>query len=246
MESDIRCDLTITGNGSSSGGVFRNVKIVGEAKIDSDLDCLAFKSTGTAVITGNMKSTSCHVVGEVRMKGNLETGEAKINGMMDIDGNVKTKEIKSRGETRIRGSVAGEDVHLEGLFAIKGNCEAESLHMKGVFTIEGLLNAGFVEMKTHSKCRIKEIGGEKIDIRRGTGSVLKRWLGAFYLPSDFFEGVLDADTIEGDDIYVEHTSAKTIRGTNVVIGPGCSIGHVEYANRFQKTDDSNVGSLMQV
>jgi hypothetical protein len=24
---------------------------------------------------------------------------------------------------------------------------------------------------------------------------------------------------------------------NVMIGPGCNIGHVEYANRFQKTDE---------
>jgi cytoskeletal protein CcmA (bactofilin family) len=118
--------------------------------------------------------------------------------------------------------------------------------MKGVFTVEGLLNAGSVEMKTHSKCRIKEIGGEKIDIRRGTGSVVKRLIGAFYLPSDFFEGVLYVDTIEGDDIYVEHTSAKTIRGTNVVIGPGCHIDHVEYTNRFLKSDDSNVGRNMHL
>jgi cytoskeletal protein CcmA (bactofilin family) len=246
MQGDIRYDLTITGNGSSSGGVFKNVKIVGDAKIDSDLDCLAFTCTGTAEITGNMKSTSCHIIGEVNLKGNLETGAAKINGVMDIDGNVKTKEMKSNGEILIRGGVAGEDVHLEGLFTIKGNCEAENLHMKGVFTIEGLLNAGSVELKTFSKCRIKEIGGEKIDIRRGTGSVLKRLLGTFYLPSDYFEGVLRVDTIEGDDIYVEHTSANAIRGTNVMIGPGCRIGRVEYANRFVKTEDSQVGSHTQV
>ncbi|GIM46589.1 hypothetical protein DNHGIG_21380 [Collibacillus ludicampi] len=246
MQSDIRYDLTITGNGSSFGGVFKNVKIVGDAKIDSDLDCLVFKSTGTTEITGNMKSTSCHIIGEMYLKGNLETGEAKITGTMDIEGNVKTKKMKSNGEIRIRGGLAGEDVNLEGLFTIKGNCEAENLHMKGVFTIDGLLNAGSVELKTHSECRIKEIGGEKIDIRRGTGSVWKRLLGTFYLPSDFFEGVLHVDTIEGDDIYVEHTMAKVIRGTNVMIGPGCSIGHVEYTNRFQKTDDSNIGNHTQV
>ena len=94
MQSEIRYDLKITGNGSSSGGVFKNVKIVGDAKIDSDLDCLAFSCTGTTEITGNMKSTSCYITGEVNLKGILETGEAKINGVMDIGGNVKTKEMK--------------------------------------------------------------------------------------------------------------------------------------------------------
>ncbi len=246
MNNAIRNDLTIMGNGSSSGGVFREVKIFGDAIIDGDLDSLGFRCTGTARITGNVKSTSSSIVGTVDLKGNLETGEAKITGKLDVDGNVKTKEMKSNGETRIRGGLAGEEVNLEGLFTIRGNCEAERLHMKGVFTIGGLLNAGTVEMKLYSKCQVKEIGGEKIEIRRGTGSVLKRWISFLYLPSDFYKGILQVDTIEGDDIYVEHTSAKVIRGTNVTVGPGCSIGCVEYANLFQKADDSTVSSHRQV
>jgi cytoskeletal protein CcmA (bactofilin family) len=246
MQSEVRHNLTITGNGSSSGGIFRNVKILGDAKVDGDLDCLAFKCTGSALITGNVKSTSCHINGEARLKGNLETGRAKILGVLDIDGSVKTNEMISTGETRIRGDLAGEDVTLEGHFSIKGNCEAENLEMKGVLTIGGLLNAGKVELKIYSKCEVKEIGGEKIDIRRGTSSIFKRLIGMFYLPSDFHQGMLQVDTIEGDDIYVEHTSAKAIRGTNVIIGPGCTIGHVEYTNQFQKTDDSVIGSHTQV
>ncbi len=240
MQNETRYDLTITGNGESGGGRFRNVKVLGDAKIAGDLDCLAFHCTGTANIAGSVKSGSCRITGTVDLQGDLETGKARVIGTLDIGGNVKTTEMTSTGETRIRGGLAGEHVELNGLFAIRGDCEAETLRMKGVFTIEGLVNAGTVSLHIHSQCRVKEIGGEKIEIRRGTDSLWKRWIGAFYLPSDFYAGVLQAETIEGDDIYVEHTSARVIRGTNVVIGPGCRVGHVEYADRFEQADDSIV------
>lgn len=246
MQNELRYDLKITGNGNSSGGIFRDVKIMGDASIDGDLDILAFKCTGTARIAGNVKSTSCSIVGTVIIRGNVETGEAKITGKLDVDGNIKAKAIRSNGETLIKGGVAGEDVHLEGSFTVKGNCEAEKMSMKGIFTIEGLLNAGTVVMNVHSKCRVKEIGGEKIEIRRGSGSVFKRLIGYFYLPSDFFEGTLHADTIEGDDIYIEHTAANVIRGTNVVVGPGCSIGYVEYTGAFKKENGSSVTRHAQI
>lgn len=246
MTDTVRNNLTITGNGSSTGGVYRDVKIMGDARIDGDLDSLGFKCTGTAQITGNLKSTSCTIMGTVDVKGNLDTGEAKITGTLQVDGNVKTQAMKTIGETHIRGSIAGEDVSLEGLFHIKNNCEAETLRMKGVYTIDGLLNAGMVELKVYSKCKVKEIGGEKIDIRRGTSSVFKKLVGLFYLPSDYFEGTLQVDTIEGDDIYVEHTSATVIRGNNVIIGPGCSIKTVEYTSSFHKAEDSAVSSHSQV
>ncbi|TVY08990.1 polymer-forming cytoskeletal protein [Paenibacillus cremeus] len=240
MQNTKRYDLSITGNGSSAGGAFRDVKIVGDANIDGDVDCLAFKCTGTTRITGHVKSTSCSIMGTVDLKGNLETGEAKITGTLDVDGDVKAQEMKSNGDTRIRGSVFGEDIKLEGLFKIGGNCEAESLQMKGVFRIKGLLNVGLVDLKLHSKCEVKEIGGEKIEIRRGNGFVLKRWISVFFLPSDFYEGTLMCDSIEGDDIYVEYTSAKVIRGSNITIGPGCHIGQVEYTGTFQQAEDTTV------
>jgi cytoskeletal protein CcmA (bactofilin family) len=203
MQNSARYDLTITGEGSSNGGMFRNVKITGDAEMEGDVDCLAFKSTGTSKVNGHLKSTSCGITGTVDLKGNLDTGEAKITGNLNVG-------------------------------------------MKGVFTVNGLLNAGLVDMNFYSKTRIKEIGGGKIELRRGSGFVLKRLVSLLFLPSDWYEGTLQTDTIEGDDIYVEYTTAKVIRGTNVTIGPGCHIEHVEYANLFQKSNDSIVNNHTQM
>ncbi|MCL6576409.1 hypothetical protein [Kyrpidia sp.] len=42
------------------------------------------------------------------------------------------------------------------------------------------------------------------------------------------------ETIEGDDIYLENTRARVVRGTRVQIGPGCQIGLLEYSEDFSK------------
>ena len=51
---------------------------------------------------------------------------------------------------------------------------------------------------------------------------------------------LISEVIEGDEIYVEYTKAKVVRGNKVVIGPGCDIQSVEYREDFKALKDGNV------
>jgi hypothetical protein len=48
--------------------------------------------------------------------------------------------------------------------------------------------------------------------------------------------------IEGDDIYLENTHAKVVRGNNIEIGPGCEIKLVEYKYSFKKDEMAEVGT----
>lgn len=238
---EMRHNLTVMGSGGSGGGLYKDVKVNGEAQFTGDIDCLAFRCNGTSKVYGLLKSTSCSINGTLDIDGNLDTGTARINGKMEIDGNIKAREIKSFGETNVSGGIAGEEVGLEGFFSVKGNIEAEELHIKGKFRIGGLVNAGSVNLALHSRCEVQEIGGERIRIDRAEGNVLKKLFGSFFLPSDFYEGTLAAETIEGDQIYVEHTTAQVIRGGIVIVGPGCHIGKIEYKERLE----NNAGSTVQ-
>ncbi len=47
------------------------------------------------------------------------------------------------------------------------------------------------------------------------------------------EAGFEAETIEGDDVYLEATHATAVRGRRVVIGPGCVIQEVEYSETLQ-------------
>jgi len=49
---------------------------------------------------------------------------------------------------------------------------------------------------------------------------------------------LPINLIEGDEIYLEYTTAKAVRGKNVTIGRGCNIELVEYVDNFNQHNDS--------
>ena len=62
----------------------------------------------------------------------------------------------------------------------------------------------------------------------------------------FFNVGLNAEIIEGDEIYLENTKAKVVRGNRVTIGPGCDIDFVEYQNHFQCEKGTKVGSYKKL
>ena len=68
---------------------------------------------------------------------------------------------------------------------------------------------------------------------------LARIVKSILFSLDLDNGLI-AESIEGDDIYLEETKAKAVRGNNIVIGEGCEIGLVEYKSKFEQTGNAKV------
>ena len=134
------------------------------------------------------------------------------------------------------GDYSGETVALQGFLRVKGDCAVERFGCEGGFEVSGLLNAGVVDVALGAPCTATEIGGESISVRYASWA-LKR-LVAKLLPSQSFR--LAAETIEGDDVRLENTTAKVVRGTNVTLGPGCDIELVEYSEAFERASGAKV------
>jgi len=141
---------------------------------------------------------------------------------LDIDGNVEAACIQNHGMLGVTGEVC-----------------SEKFNSSGGFEIGGLLNADRTQIVIYGPCSAKELGGEDIDIRVGSSSGLREFIGSFFsgwpLKTSF-----TTDIIEGDHIYLENTVAKVVRGHDVEIGRGCKIDVVEYKNTFQKDDDPTI------
>lgn len=211
-------DLKINGQSSSAGGNYNAVIINGEGRIEGDLDCIKLKINGQCDINGNVKAKSVEVYGSNSIKGNLEAERAKIHGTADVNGNL---------------SVNKAEIH--GSIDVDGDCNAEIFNIAGTFAIEGLLNAGELKLSLYGASRAREIGGEKITVKR-KGKYDLLGLKSRIMPSK----ELTVDTIEGDDIYLENTQAKVVRGNNIEIGPGCEIELVEYKNGFKQDENAEV------
>jgi cytoskeletal protein CcmA (bactofilin family) len=230
MEQKERRDFVVAGRANTSGGEFDRVSIHGDGHVDGDLVCTELKCHGKSHITGNVKASDVKVYGSTRIDGRVESEELQVRGHGEIGGHLSCRKMEAEGMLHVGGPLTAEEVTLKGHLNAKEDVEAESFSAKGAFTIDGLLNAGQVGVQLYGNCRVKEIGGEKIEVR-------KKGFSFWFKP---FSHHLEVETIEGDEIHLEYTRAKVVRGNRVTIGPGCEIGLVEYHDHFHRDDDAKV------
>lgn len=234
MNQDNRPDLVIHGSVHASGGVYREVNVQGFGKIKGDVECLDLHCAGHVSIDGDVQATRVKVEGNATVRGAMKVENMEVYGQVDVNGDVDFTHLRVDGSAKVHGNMSGEEIQLRGFLKSTGDCEAELFKAKGAFTIGGLLNAGRVEIDLHGGCEAREIGGEHIEVRKAGNSTLNK------LIKHIFNNTLSVDTVEGDEIYLEYTRAKVVRGNNIEIGPGCEIDLVEYTGEFRKDNDSLV------
>ncbi len=222
MERQSKSDLRINGLGSSSGGTFNYVQINGKGEISGDLNCSELQINGLGSVDGNVKATSVRIAGKSDIGGDLTGERIVIDGLVEIRGKVSAEHLENRGALRI-----------------SGDCGAESFKSTGGFTIGGLLNSEKIEIEVYASCTAREIGGESVDVRRGRGFGIKDFIDSI-LPGLTWKKGLSVETIEGDNIFIEDTTAKVVRGSDVRVGTGCSVESVEYKNTFVAAPDAIV------
>lgn len=242
MEEQTKRDLIISGKGSASGGTYNLVRINGYGVLTGDFECTDMKIHGSGNISGNLKAKFTQIAGKGKITGNVISELIHIQGHGDIGGNVNTKEIRFQGQGKVRGDLTAEVVRIEGGAAIVGDCSAEQFGARGNFTIGGLLNAGNIDIKLYGGSHAKEIGGEKIIIKRQKTFHLKKLLLSIFQ----INVGLVTEVIEGDEIYLEQTKAQIVRGKNVTIGAGCDIEHVEYTDNIEVSKAAKVNTQKKI
>ncbi len=229
--------LTVNGSALTSGGTFHKVTIRGDATINGDLSCDRCKVFGNADVSGNIEAKSFHIFGQANVRRNIQGGTIKLLGEMNLRGNAMVYDFHLRGAAHVDGDVTGGTIHGYGEMKVFRDCEADVFSVKGAVEIGGTLNAEQVELYLHfADSRIAEIGGKTIQVKRSKALSILHFLKRFAPDS----AKLKAETIEGDDIYLEHTNAKIVRGDRIIIGPGCNIDLVEYHTSFQQDEKATV------
>jgi len=195
-------DVTIMGESFLSGGSYGNIKIMGSAWVQEDMEAEKIRVFGTAEFR-RLKAGEIKVAGSARFEGPLNVGTLDITGSADTLASVKAQEIKVFGSL-----TAKEDVSAEKFLA------------KGTFELTSL-NANDVIIELAEPCRVGEIGAENVKV--GPISMFRLdFFGSNHRKS------LRADTIEADHIELSNTTARIVKGNRVIIGPGCQIETAEY------------------
>ncbi len=229
MESQKAGSLKISGSGTGSGGVYSEISISGSGKVTGDVEAEQIRVSGSGHFEGNVKADRFAGSGSFAVDGNLQAKECKCSGAGRIGGAVRVAELHVSGSMKIEGSVKGGEIHLSGGGRFGSDVEAERFRSSGSLNISGLLNADKVEIAFGDNCRVREIGGEQIIVTLGSCGFL-----------GFGRGILQTESIEGDEIYLEATHAGVVRGKRVTIGPGCRIDHVEYSESLKIDPEAEV------
>ncbi|SFT16806.1 hypothetical protein [Paenibacillus sp. BC26] len=217
MMTGTRRKVRITGTGSTSGGYYESIRVLGEGQVLGSIESESLHSMGNLSVSGDLKVGLYRQVGETNVRGDIYGAQMHVLGELDAAGSIRSKSMKVRGQ-----------------LAVRGECEAEYFDVRGGFQIHGLVSANVVEIRPWGPCHAKEIGGGRINVRRSKWGGMKQW---FSKPRSM---ELNSELIEGENIYLEHTTADVVRGTNVTIGPGCRIGLIEYRKSLKVSKGSVV------
>jgi len=216
--SDKRNDISIIGEGSSAGGVYGKVKVVGDSSFNDSLVCDQFKCTGTSVVNGSLESTDIKITGTLTLTERIVDHEGE-SGRHESSAHAKAEKMKVVGE-----------LHLPG------DCQAENFKLNGRFTVGGMLTAEHMTLRIMGPSEAREIGGSIISVKNGRGKLLE----GLFTSNASNPSILKANMIEGDNIELENTVAEVVRGDQIKIGPGCQIGTVEYRSSLQIHSQSEV------
>lgn len=234
-------DVRVSGAGTIATGTYRTVSVSGSAVLTGDIECVDFKVSGAAQGDGALRAESVTVHGTLSYRGDAEVAaHLRVSGTASFDA-LKASDANVSGTLAVT-SVSATTVKVQGLLNVSGDCEAERFTCQGAFSVDGLLNAGVVDITLGGKCVAREIGGEAVTVRTGVGA-LKLFVTSL-IPA--WELRLTAESIEGDDVRLEYTTARAVRGNTVVIGPGCEIELVEYTGEYSAASDAIVKTVRKV
>ncbi|HBU83384.1 MAG TPA: hypothetical protein DEF35_17340 [Paenibacillus sp.] len=239
-ERNLRNDLNVAGLSQTAGGEFHRVSIDGMAKVNGNLDCTSLNVNGTLKMHGALSAESATINGMCTLNGPLNSSRVRVDGLTTINGDLHSPELEVNGKCTVRGRVNGERIDIGGVIDIEGDVQCESLNVQGNIKISGFLNAGTVEIRLHTSSSAKEIGGERIDIRRKEQTGFWKSIGLGGIPS------FKTSLIEGDEIVLEDTEADIVRGNKVHIGRGCNVRVVEYSGELEVDPDAKVGSSQRI
>ncbi|MBN1858372.1 cell shape determination protein CcmA [Candidatus Bipolaricaulota bacterium] len=240
-ERDKRGSASISGAGTIGGGSYERVSISGSGKITGDLTADEIKISGSGKIQGLARVIRVSTSGSAVFEAGIVADEVRISGSARSHGTTEIKELKCSGVFKTDGSLKSEYIKISGSLTVDGDVSSEIYKTTGAFRIGGLLSADHIEINLAGRCEAREIGGERIEVRRGgwrqKGLILDGLISIFTGGSTSH---LRSELIEGDTIHLEDTEAEIVRGKHVFIGPGCNIKTVEYSEDLAVDEDAKV------
>lgn len=236
-------DFFFSGSGVLPGGNYGRLNFSGSGRLTGDVKCDSLRASGSIKCDGNIDCLGeVRSSGSVNCSGSVNAASFKTSGSVKIGGGFGGKSIHVSGSLTVETDIKADSIRTRGAVTAGGDCEAEKFFSAGKLRIGGLLNADAIEIHLDTaESTVSSIGCETIEVTRGNITGVMDNLGIKGLG-----GMLTTESIEGDTIRLENTTAKIVRGRDVYIGNGCNIDVIEYSNKCEVSGNSTIGDTKNV
>ena len=126
------------------------------------------------------------------------------------------------------------------------------------------MNCEEVNISLNGTSNFNEVGASSVNIKKEHGDYCKKFrmlekkhinfekvssnlisLGLLSIRK-YTESKLFANIIEADEISLENSEVKVVRGKNIKIGKGCYVESLEYSESIEIDEDSIVGEIKNI
>lgn len=239
-------NIEVSGSGRSEGLIrCKNFNCAGAFSGNSDIECEGkIESSGAFSNRGAIKTKEFESSGSAKNAGDFSAEIIEVSGSFKVEGNcVFAKEAEISGGCKIEGNLKTCRLEVDGGLKVSGDLDAEKAEICGGINCGGLINAEelYIDLSNVNDSKAESIGGSKITVEN---SGKNRIFGLFFGRKNGFLGV--SESIEGDEIDIEYTNAKTVSGRKVIIGDFCEIGLVQYSETVEISPKAKVGKCEKI
>ncbi len=191
-----------------------------------------------------MRRDVVSITGVGVFRGDVDADLVKCQGVGKADGVMTCRKLDVQGLFTAANRIRAEEAEIMGLLKSKSDFSAERINVKGALVIDGILNTGSLDIQFERFGRIKEVRAHSLNIRPLLHPIKNR--GAQFLDNllNTFTGQsFRMDVVEANEIYLENVQANVVRGENVIIGPNCTIGYLEYSKKARVHDSAKVDNM---
>lgn len=245
ISGDTECEILSIGGTAKVDGILnaRHTKVSGSATFLEDVNCDDFTVSGSSKVLGYYKSNNTKVSGSLSLDRSAVFGKLEVNGNVLIKEDAKIEVCEISGRLQVEESLQAEMIKLRGVLKVHRECNCDSFFGHGVVNIDGQLNVNDMHIEVEGLSKVKSIKAKKIIIEENsTFGVVKKFVNKLM----GYKNYLEVNEIEAENIYLENTSSKIVRGKNVTIGKGCEIGRIEYTGQLEMNDQASVSEYLKI
>ncbi|ERJ12992.1 polymer-forming cytoskeletal protein [Haloplasma contractile] len=231
-------NLNVFAGATITGGEYDKIRVFGAAEINGDLKANKMTVYGATEINGKCEVDEMNIMGACDFKDLVKVRQLSIKGASEFMADVHVDYFKIYGAAEFKASAyRSKEIIIYGAVNTT-RLESDRIVVKGAIECTEQLNADRIEIVTENECKINELVGSELIIRKP-----KKILGIL---KKHGKEEITVNNIEGDTIELENVTANTVQGKTIKIGPNCKINHIIYQESCDVSEKSTVGEIEQM